>query len=329
MASKRKKALVTGAAGFIGSHLVESLVADGYSVRAMVRYTARQEIGALRFVPEETMKAVEIVQGDLRSFDSMMQAMDGVHFVFHLGAMISIPYSYVNPEDTLATNVIGTMNVLRAARITGVERIIHTSTSEVYGTAQYVPMDEKHPLQGQSPYSASKIGADKIAESFFRSYGLPVVTLRPFNCFGPRQSTRAVIPTIITQFLRANEIRLGNLTPTRDYTFVNDTATAFLKAAHAPGVLGKEINIGSNREISIGEIVNLVGQKVGKNVEAKQDPQRVRPDASEVDRLYSDSSLARDLMGWESTTSFEDGLSQMITWISQNLDFYRSDGYDR
>jgi len=326
----KKKVLVTGAAGFIGSHLVEILVAAGYEVRAMVRYTARQEVGALRFVEKEIMRSVEIVQGDIKSYDAVARAMEGVGLVFHLGALISIPYSYVSPEDTIATNILGTLNVLRAAQAAGVDRVVHTSTSETYGTAQYVPMDEKHPLQGQSPYSASKIGADKLAESFFRSFGLPVVTLRPFNSFGPRQSTRAVIPTIITQYLRGKELHLGNLTPTRDYTYVRDTAAAFLKAADAPSeVLGREINIGSNREISIGDIVGLVGKILGKKMEVVQDSSRLRPEASEVDRLYSDSFLASELLGWKSTISFEDGLRQMIDWISDHLCFYRSEGYDQ
>ncbi|MEE9276012.1 MAG: SDR family NAD(P)-dependent oxidoreductase [bacterium] len=324
-----KPVLVTGAGGFIGSHLVESLVEAGRRVRAFVRYTARREIGALRFLPEETLGAVEIVQGDLGSFDSVQKAVDGMAVVFHLGALISIPHSYVSPDETVAVNVNGTLNVLQAARAAGVERLIHTSSSEVYGTARYAPMDEAHPLQGQSPYSASKIGADKLVESFHCAYGLPAVTLRPFNAFGPRQSTRAVIPTIITQLLRGGELRLGNLHPTRDFTFVKDTAAAFVRAADAPDVLGKEINVGSNREISIGDLAALIARLLDKEASPVQDAERLRPEQSEVERLYADSSLAERLLGWTSSTSLEDGLRETIAWISDHLDFYTSRRYDR
>lgn len=329
MAISNEPVLVTGAGGFIGSHLVEALLAAGHQVRAFVRYTGRQDIGSLRFLPAETLRTVEIVQGDLRNFDSVARAVSGARLVFHLGALISIPYSYLSPDENFSTNVMGTLNVLQAARAARVERIIHTSSSEVYGTARYVPMNEAHPLQGQSPYSASKIGADKAAESFYRSFNLPVVTIRPFNVFGPRQSTRAVIPTIITQYLRGSEIRLGNLHPTRDLTFVQETVGAFLRAAEAPRVLGREINVGSNREISIGELVSLIGQLMGKKGDLIQEQGRLRPAASEVDRLYADVSLARQLLGWEAKMTLEEGLRSTIDWISAHPDFYHSRRYDR
>ncbi|MDA1000691.1 MAG: GDP-mannose 4,6-dehydratase [bacterium] len=329
MPDRNDVALVTGAGGFIGSHLVERLVAEGHRVRAFVRYTGRQENGALRMVPPEVLREVEIVSGDLRSQDSVFRAVEGARWVFHLGALISIPYSYVSPEETVASNVIGTLNVLQAARTFGPERVIHTSSSEVYGTARYVPMDESHPLQGQSPYSASKIGADKIAESFFRSYGVPVVTIRPFNTYGPRQSTRAVIPTVITQYLREEKLTLGNLHPTRDFTFVSDTVDAFLRTLDAKDVLGKEINLGSSREISIGDLVHLIGELMGMQKTTSQENKRVRPVASEVERLYADPSLASELLGWNAKTSLEDGLRMTVEWVKENASFYRSMEYGR
>lgn len=329
MSGNGSTVLVTGAGGFIGSHVAETLVTEGRHVRAFVRYTGRQEIGALRFVPEETLGEIEIIQGDLRNFDSVMRAIQGVRWVIHLGALISIPYSYVSPEETVSCNVGGTLNVLQAARAAGVERVVHTSSSEVYGTARYVPMDESHPLQGQSPYSASKIGADKLAESFHRSFGVPVVTIRPFNVFGPRQSARAVIPTIITQLFRGQDLHLGNLYPTRDFTFVKETAAAFVKSCESPGVLGREINVGSNREISIGDLIQLIGQLMGKKPKIVRDEERSRPGASEVERLFADSSLARDLLGWQSAMSLEEGLRQTIDWIGSHQDFYQTKRYDR
>ncbi|MBI3126054.1 MAG: SDR family NAD(P)-dependent oxidoreductase [Candidatus Tectomicrobia bacterium] len=329
MSENGSTVLVTGAGGFIGSHVVEALVAEGRHVRAFVRYTGRQEIGALRFVPKETLEKIEIIQGDLRNFDSVMRAMKDARWVIHLGALISIPYSYVSPEETVLCNVVGTLNVLQAARTAGVERVVHTSSSEVYGTARYVPMDESHPLQGQSPYSASKIGADKLAESFHRSFGVPVVTIRPFNVFGPRQSTRAVIPTIITQILRGKDLHLGSLHPTRDFTYVDDTASAFLMAATVPSILGRKINVGNGQEVSIGDLVSLIAELMGKEVRVVQDAERIRPGASEVERLYADSSLARNLLGWEPKIGLEEGLRKTIDWVSRNVNFYQSEEYAR
>lgn len=321
--------MVTGGGGFIGSHLVEALAEGGHQVRAFVRYTARQDIGALKFLSPQMLDSVEIVQGDLRSFDSVLRAAEGVRWIFHLGAIISIPYSYVSPEDTVTTNVIGTMNVLRAAQAAGVERLVHTSTSEAYGTARYVPMDEAHPLQGQSPYSASKIGADKLAESFHCAFGLPVVTIRPFNTYGPRQSTRAVIPTIISQLIRGDTLRVGNLHPTRDLTFVRDTVRAFLLAAEAPKALGRVINLGSGKEISIGTLASLIAQLMGKEATPTRAEERMRPSSSEVDRLLADASLANELLGWVPATTLEDGLRHTIEWMRAHIDFYRSKAYDR
>ena len=247
-----KKVLVTGAGGFIASHLVERLVGEGAQVRAFVRYNSRNDVGMLRTVSPDVFSQLEIMRGDLRDIEAVRNAVRDSDTVFHLGALIAIPYSYVNPREVIDVNIMGTMNVLMAARDFGVRRVVHTSTSEVYGTAQYVPIDEAHPLQGQSPYSASKIGADKIAESFYRSFDVPVVTLRPFNTYGPRQSTRAVIPTIITQALTQDEVKLGSLEPSRDFTFVTDTANGFLRVAEADNVLGEEINLGNDNTIRIG-----------------------------------------------------------------------------
>ncbi|MDO8753322.1 MAG: SDR family NAD(P)-dependent oxidoreductase, partial [Anaerolineales bacterium] len=250
-----KKVLVTGAGGFIASHLAERLVSEGAQVRAFVRYNSRNDVGMLRHIPVHAFSQIEIIYGDLRDMEAVRGATKGVDTVFHLGALIAIPYSYVHPREVFDVNVMGTLNVLMAARDSGARRVVHTSTSEVYGTAQYVPIDEAHPLQGQSPYSASKIGADKIVESFFRSLELPVVSLRPFNTYGPRQSARAVIPTIISQALTRDEVKLGSLEPSRDFTFVADTADGFMRVAEADHVAGEEINLGNDNTIRIGDLV--------------------------------------------------------------------------
>jgi len=293
-----KKVLVTGAGGFIGSHLAEGLVRAGATVRALVHYNAHSSAGWLDASPLRDQ--IEIISGDIVDRDSVRGAMDGREIVFHLAALIAIPYSYRAPESYVRTNVIGTLNVIQCARELGVARTIHTSTSEVYGTARKVPIAEDHPLQGQSPYSASKIGADKLVESFHLSYQLPVVTVRPFNTFGPRQSARAVIPTIITQCLTGQVVRLGNRRPTRDFNFVSNTVDGFLAAALMPAAVGRTLNLGSGREISIGDLAALIGRLTGASLELQEDPARLRPDASEVERLLADHSQATAVLTEES-----------------------------
>jgi NAD dependent epimerase/dehydratase len=324
---KKRPVLVTGAGGFIGSHLVEALLNQGASVRAFVRYNSRGDVGLLSLLPDSSYAALEIVAGDLRDPYAVAQACQGVTHVFHLGALIAIPYSYLHPREVVETNVLGTLNVLMAARETKVERVVHTSTSEVYGTARTVPISEDHPLQGQSPYSASKIGADKLVESFYCSYGLPAVTVRPFNTYGPRQSARAVIPTIITQALARDQIRLGDLTPRRDLTYVEDTVAGFVAAGEASDVAGQTINLGSDQEISIGDLAQKIIALVGRSVEIVMDEQRLRPKQSEVRRLWSDNRKARELLGWQPRTSLDDGLLKTIQWISLHLDRYRLGEY--
>ncbi len=322
-----RRVLVTGAGGFIPSHLVETLVHAGAQVRAFVRYNSRGDPGLLSQLPPDIFARLELIAGDLRDLPAVKTAMQGVSHVFHLGALIAIPYSYVHPAEVVETNVIGTLNILLAGRETGVERIIHTSTSEVYGTALRVPIGEDHPLQGQSPYSASKIGADKLAESFYRSFDLPVVTLRPFNTYGPRQSARAVIPTIITQALTQPAIRLGNLEARRDLTFVSDTVDGFLRVAETPGVEGETFNLGTGREVSVGELAREIIALTGKPVEIVVDSARFRPEKSEVQRLLSDNSLARQRLGWQPVVSLTEGLSRTIEWVAANLHRYRPDQY--
>jgi dTDP-glucose 4,6-dehydratase len=323
-----KPVLVTGAGGFIGSHLVERLVELGARVRAFVRYNSRNDIGLLRVLPAERRREIEVIVGDLRDAEAIQHAARGVQVVFHLGALIAIPYSYVHPREVVETNVMGTYNVLAACRELGVAKVIHTSTSEVYGTALRVPIDESHPLQGQSPYSASKIGADKIAESLYRSFELPVATIRPFNTYGPRQSARAVIPTIITQALTQDEIRLGSLDPTRDFTFVKDTVEGFLRVAESPRSVGEQFNVGSDAEISIGDLAQKIVQLIGRDVKITTEAQRLRPPKSEVERLWADNRRAKELLGWSPRVSLDDGLRQTITWISQNLPRYRLGEYE-
>jgi NAD dependent epimerase/dehydratase len=323
MTWKNKSVLVTGAGGFIGSHLVETLAREGANVRAFVRYNSRGDIGLLRFLNSDCGNNVEIIMGDLRDQSAVLKALNNCEVVFHLGALIAIPYSYVHPREVIETNVMGTLNVLEAAKITKPNRVIHTSTSEVYGTAQYIPINEQHPLQGQSPYSASKIGADKIVESYYRSYELPVVTVRPFNTYGPRQSTRAVIPTIITQALTKESIKLGELSSTRDFTYVEDTVRGFLCAAETPGIEGREINLGSKQEISVGELATTIIQMIGRDVKISCDNNRLRPTKSEVFRLYADNSLASQVMNWQPLTSLDAGLAKTIAWVKEHLNHYR------
>jgi dTDP-glucose 4,6-dehydratase len=322
-----KQVLVTGAGGFIASHLVERLVSEGAQVRAFVRYNSRNDVGMLRLISPDVFSQLEIVRGDLRDVEAVRGAVRGMDTVFHLGALIAIPYSYVNPREVIDVNIMGTLNVLMAARDFSVRRVVHTSTSEVYGTAQYTPIDEAHPLQGQSPYSASKIGADKIAESFYRSFEVPVVTLRPFNTYGPRQSTRAVIPTIITQALTRDEVKLGSLDPSRDFTFVKDTANGFMCVAEAENVLGQEINLGNDNTIRIGDLVDKIFGIIGKTPKVVTDLQRVRPDKSEVMKLWASNQKAKELIGWEPRVSLDEGLRLTIEWISAHLDLYRPDQY--
>lgn len=322
---KGKRILVTGAGGFIGSHLTERLVKTGANVKAFVHYNALGTWGWLDHSP--VRKDIEVIAGDISDRDSVRHAMQNVDIVFHLAALIAIPYSYNAPASYVRTNIEGTLNVLQAAREVGIERVVHTSTSEVYGTAQYVPIDENHPLQGQSPYSASKIGADKMAEAFYLSFGVPVVTVRPFNTFGPRQSARAIIPTIITQCLVGDTIRLGNLTPTRDLNYVLNTVNGFILAASAEAAIGRTINIGSGREISIGDLVQLIARLTGRPITIETDEQRMRPEKSEVERLLAENSLARESLGWEPAITLEKGLELTIEWIKANLKRYRPDVY--
>ena len=322
-----KQVLVTGAGGFIGSHLVERLVQLGAQVNAFVRYNSRHDIGLLSLLAPEVLEQVEIILGDLRDADAVNQATEGAEVVFHLAALISIPYSYLHPREVAETNILATLNVLMAAKQHEVGKVVHTSTSEVYGTAQYVPIDEKHPLQGQSPYSASKIGADKMAEAFYRSYDLPVAIIRPFNTYGPRQSARAVIPTIVTQALTLDEVRLGDLRPTRDFTYVEDLVEAFLRVAESAKAVGEEINIGSGQEISIGELAQRIFSLMGKEARIVSDPLRLRPPNSEVQRLCADNRKAAELINWRPTTPLDEGLKKTIAWISQNMERYRPGQY--
>ena len=326
---REKTVLVTGAGGFIGSHLTEHLVELGVNVKAFVRYNSRNDWGLLELLPKEKLNKIEVVMGDLKDADAVRQVVKGVDIIFHLGSLIAIPYSYIHPRETIETNILGTLNVLMAAKENGIEKLIHTSTSEVYGTARYVPIDEEHPLQGQSPYSASKIGADKIAESFYCAFDLPVAIIRPFNTYGPRQSARAVIPTIITQALTKEKIFLGSLHPTRDYTYIKDVVEGFIKVAESSKSVGEVINIGSNFEISIGDLANKIISLAGKNAEIIADPARVRPQDSEVERLWCDNTKAKRLLGWEPKTSLDDGLKRTIEWISDNINLYKPELYNR
>jgi dTDP-glucose 4,6-dehydratase len=324
-----KKVVVTGAGGFIGSHLVETLVRAGASVTAMVRYNSNSLIGNLGFLPAHLRKAVNIAAGNIEDSDFTYNTIKGQDVVLHLAALIAIPYSYEAPRSYVRTNVEGTLNILEAARRYDVARVVHTSTSEVYGSALRVPIDEDHPLQGQSPYSASKIGADKIAESYFRSFGTPVVTLRPFNTFGPRQSARAFIPTIISQALTKDEVRLGSLTPERDMTFVSDTVAGFVAAALTPGIEGMTINLGTGETHSVEWFAKRLLQLMRLDLPIVQEQHRMRPELSEVRKLVSDNSLARKAMDWSPSVSLDDGLRQTIEFVRTHLELFRTDGYVR
>ncbi len=330
-----KKILVTGADGFIGSHLVEHLVGLGHDVRAFVFYNSFNSWGWLDQSPDSVRRSIEVVAGDIRDPHGVRTAMADCEVVFHLAALIAIPYSYHSPDTYVDTNVKGTLNVVQAARELGTERIVHTSTSEVYGTARFVPITEEHPLQGQSPYSASKIGADQIAQSFFLSFDTPVSTIRPFNTYGPRQSARAVIPTIITQVAAgANEIRLGAIHPTRDFNYVRDTVRGFVAVAESDKALGEVINIGSNYEISIGDTAALIAERMGRVVRIVCENTRLRPDGSEVERLWAENAKARELTGWTpeyaDREGFGRGLDETIAWFNDpaNLAGYKTDIYN-
>jgi NAD dependent epimerase/dehydratase len=325
---KNKKVLITGAGGFVGSHLVELVVQKEAKVKALVHYNSRNDWGKLEEIDRVILKETEIFAGDLRDSDCVRKAVKGTEIVFHLGALIGIPYSYVNPRDVVDTNVLGSLNVLTAARDFHVEKVIQTSTSEVYGTAKYVPMDEKHPLNPQSPYAASKVAADQLALSFYHSFELPVAIIRPFNIYGPRQSARSVIPTIIIQALTNNQINLGSVSPTRDYTFVKDSAFGFIQLARAEKSIGQVTNLGSGFEISVEEIVKIIAKLLNKNLKVVKEKKRIRPEKSEVKRLFSDSSLAKKLFGWNPPTSLEKGLAITLEWMRKNSDNYKKEIYN-
>lgn len=324
-----KNVLVTGADGFIGSHLTELLVREGYQVRALSQYNSFNNWGWLEDV--DCLKNIEVVSGDVRDPHYCRHITKDIDTVFHLAALIAIPYSYVAPDSYVDTNIKGTLNICQASLDNGVKRVIHTSTSEVYGTAQYVPIDEKHPLQPQSPYSASKIGADAMAMSFFNAFNLPVTVARPFNTYGPRQSARAVIPTIITQIASGKkEIRLGDVSPTRDFNYVADTCRGFLELAKCDGAVGQTVNIGSNYEISVGDTLNLIKELMGSDVRFITDEQRIRPEKSEVFRLWCDNSLIEQLTGFKPEFGIREGMRATIDWFTQpaNLAKYKSDIYN-
>jgi NAD dependent epimerase/dehydratase len=318
---------VTGAGGFIGSHLVEALVAEGARVRGMVRYTSRGDRGALDLLADDVASEVELVLGDIRDPESVADGVRGCEVVFHLAAQIAIPYSYVNPRDFFETNVLGTLNVAQACRAAGTRRLIHTSTSEVYGTPTEVPITESHPLSGQSPYAASKIGADQLVLSFHRSFELPATVLRPFNTYGPRQSPRAVIPTILAQALKGEVVRLGSLEPRRDLTYVADCVRGFIAAAESEGAVGRTLQLGTGEDVSIAELVEEVGSLVERELRVEQEEERIRPKASEVMRLVSNPEQMAETTGWRPQTSLRDGLAETARWIESHLDAYAADQY--
>ncbi len=321
------KVLVTGSEGFIGSHLVELLIEKGYEVKAFVRYNFKNDWGWLEYFPYK--KDVEIYTGDIRDYDSVYDAMKNVDIVFHLAALIGIPYSYISPLAYIKTNLEGTYNILESARKLKIKRIVHTSTSEIYGTAQYVPIDEKHPYNPQSPYAASKAAADHLALSYYRSFELPVTIIRPFNTYGPRQSARAIIPTIISQILSGKkQLKLGNLLPTRDLNYVKDTANGFIKVGLHDKTIGDVYNLGTGKEISIGELAKKIMTLIGKNVEILEDKQRLRPEKSEVQRLISNSDKAMKLTSWKPKYTLTQGLKETINWIENNLHYFKTGIYN-
>lgn len=324
-----KKVLVTGADGFIGSHLTETLLEQGYDVRAFAYYNSFNTWGWLDTLPKEKLKEIDVFTGDIRDPNGVRTAMKDIDEVFHLAALIAIPFSYHSPDSYVDTNIKGTLNVLSAGKDLGTERILVTSTSEVYGTAQYVPIDEKHPFQGQSPYSATKIGADRIAESFYRSFNMPITIVRPFNTYGPRQSARAVIPTIISQLLAGkNEISLGAMSPTRDFNYVKDTANGFIEISKSDKTIGEEINIATMQEISIGDLASELIRQINPNAKILCDEERLRPEKSEVNRLLGDNTKIKALTNWKPQYTFEQGLKETVLWIKENLDKYKTDIYN-
>lgn len=325
---QQKRVLVTGAGGFLGSHLAESLVSRGAKVRALVHYNSRNDWGLLELLPPGIKESIEVVAGEITDPFGMTRLVAGCDVVFHLAALIGIPYSYVAPAHYVAVNVTGTLNLLEAARAQGVEAFIHTSTSETYGTAAYTPMDERHPLKGQSPYSASKIGADKLVESYHCSFGLPAVTVRPFNAFGPRQSARAVIPTIITQALTGDTIHLGHTEPRRDFTYASDTVEGFIQAAACPRAIGQVINLGTGQSLSVGELAQTIAALVGGDKKIFNDSARLRPEGSEVWHLECDNRRAQEILGWAPEVDLETGLKRTIDYIRPNLGRYKAGIYN-
>lgn len=327
--SKKKNVLVTGADGFIGSHLTEMLIDEGFNVRALSQYNSFNNWGWLEEIRHK--ENIEIITGDIRDPHFCTELTKGVEKIFHLAALIAIPYSYVSPQSYIETNITGTLNICQAARENGNIRVLHTSTSEVYGTAKYIPIDEKHPLQAQSPYSATKIGADAIAMSYYNSFDLPLTIVRPFNTYGPRQSARAVIPTIISQVASgSSELKIGDLSPTRDFNYVQDTCRGFIAISESPKTLGEVINIGSNYEVSINDLMLLIREIMNSDIEFKTDPLRIRPDKSEVERLWCDNSKLEELVGFKPQIKLEDGLRKTIDWFldPRNLEKYKTDIYN-
>lgn len=323
------KVLVTGADGFIGSHLAESLLEQGYEVKAFTFYNSFNTWGWLDSLPKEKLEQIEIFSGDIRDPNGVYEAMKGVDQVFHLAALIAIPFSYHSPDSYVDTNIKGTLNVLQAARKLETSKVLITSTSEVYGTAQYVPIDEKHPYQGQSPYSATKIGADRLAESFYRSFNMPIAIVRPFNTYGPRQSARAVIPTIISQLLAGKEeIKLGSLTPTRDFNYVKDTANGFIAISKSEKTIGEEINIATQQEISIGELASEIISQINPKAKIICEEERLRPEKSEVNRLLGSNAKIKSLTDWAPRYTLKDGIQETIEWIGKNLNTYKTDIYN-
>lgn len=324
-----KKVLVTGADGFIGSHLTEELVKQGHKVKAFAAYNSFNSWGWLDSLPKDILSEIEVFTGDVRDPNGVRESMKGMDEVFHLAALIAIPFSYHSPDTYVDTNIKGTLNILQAARDLETSRLLVTSTSEVYGTAQYVPIDEKHPFQGQSPYSATKIGADRLAESFHRSFNMPITIVRPFNTYGPRQSARAVIPTIITQLLAGKEeIKLGSLTPTRDFNYVKDTANGFIEIAKSLNTIGEEINIATQQEISIGQLAEELIRQINPNAKIVCDNQRLRPEKSEVNRLLGSNEKIMRLTNWKPNYTFEQGLAETIEFLKHNLGQYKTDIYN-
>jgi NAD dependent epimerase/dehydratase len=322
-----RRVLVTGAGGFIGGHLTSYLVRRGASVRGMTRYNSRGDRGTLDWVEPQIAAEVDPYAGDIRDIESVRKAMDGIEIVLHLAAQIAIPYSYVNPRDFFETNVLGTLNVAQSALELGIERVVHTSTSEVYGSARVLPITEDHPIEPQSPYAASKVGADKLMDSYYRAYSLPMVIVRPFNTYGPHQSARAVVPTIISQALAGDTLRLGSTDPRRDLTFVEDTARGFEAAATSDAAIGHTIQLGTGHDVSVGEVVGMVGEVLGKDLTVETDQARVRPEKSEVMRLTSDPAKAAELTGWRPEVDLREGLERTVSWIEQNQARYRVGDY--